>query len=127
VHRGLAFRPAFWLKMKAWNTACPRKWVASAVCAIPLHRLVSEGPKTQDGSLTCSGGQSPPRWSPLLWQKIYPCLDVWSPKWGSFPEALSLLQSAHSPSAVRDLSRLVPEGLRRQDQGNFFMSNGNSI
>jgi hypothetical protein len=45
-----------------------------------LRRLVSKGPWTQDGSLTCSGSQSPPGQTPLLWQGR--CLDVWSPKWG---------------------------------------------
>jgi hypothetical protein len=63
-----------------------------------LHRLVSKGPKTHEGSLTCSGGLSPPRWSPLLLQGR--CLDVCSLKQGSVPEAVLLLQSAHSPSAV---------------------------
>jgi hypothetical protein len=33
---------------------------------------------TQDGSLTCSGGQSPPGQTPLLWQGK--CLDIWSLK-----------------------------------------------
>ena len=39
-----------------------------------LCRLVSEGPGIEDGSLTCSGGQSPP-WRPSLlwWGK---CTDV---------------------------------------------------
>jgi hypothetical protein len=45
-----------------------------------LHRLVSEGSKTQDGSLTCSVGQNPPGLPPLLWWER--CPDVWSPKWG---------------------------------------------
>jgi hypothetical protein len=61
-----------------------------------LCKLVSEGPGTQDGSFTCSGSQSPPRQPFLLWQGR--CLDVWSPKWGSFPEAVSSLQSALSPA-----------------------------
>jgi hypothetical protein len=34
VHRGLVFRPASWEKMKAWNRACPRRCVASAVCVL---------------------------------------------------------------------------------------------
>jgi hypothetical protein len=53
-------------------SACPRSCVASAVCSLTLHspradlcRLVSEGPGTQDGSLTSSGSQSPPG-RPLL-------------------------------------------------------------
>ena len=49
------------------------------------------GPGRQDGSLTCSGGQSPPRWPPLLWQER--CPDVWSSQRGSVQEAVSLLQS----------------------------------
>ena len=39
---------------------------------------MSEGPGKQDGSLTCSGDQSPPRRLPLLW--LGRCLDVCSPK-----------------------------------------------
>ena len=34
VHRGLAFRPASWLKMKSWYRACPRRYVASTVCML---------------------------------------------------------------------------------------------
>ena len=34
AHRSLVFRPASWLKMKAQNRACPRRWVASAVCTL---------------------------------------------------------------------------------------------
>jgi hypothetical protein len=34
VHRVLVLRPASWLKMKAQNRACPRRCVASAVCAL---------------------------------------------------------------------------------------------
>jgi hypothetical protein len=64
-----------------------------------LHRLVSEGPRTLDGSLTCSVRQSPPRWTPLLWWRS--CTDVWSLKWGLSQKlccvCLSLLQSALSP------------------------------
>jgi hypothetical protein len=58
------------------------------LCSLCAHlpKLVSEGPGTQDGSLTCSGGQSPPSWSPLLWHGR--CPDVWSPKLGSVPEAV---------------------------------------
>jgi hypothetical protein len=76
-----------------------------------LHRLVSEEHWTQDGSLTCSGGQSPPRQTTLLWQNR--CPDVWSLKRGSVPvavllllvpEVVSLLQSACSPFAVHVLT-----------------------
>ena len=50
-------------------------------CAF-LCRLVSEGLGTQYGSLTCSGGQSPPRWPPLLWRgKVPGCLEVRSASW----------------------------------------------
>jgi hypothetical protein len=48
------------------NGVCPRSCVASAVCLLTLcslqaelRRLVSEGPRTYDGFLTCSGIQSP--------------------------------------------------------------------
>jgi hypothetical protein len=46
-----------------------------------LHRLVSKGLRTQDGSLTCSSGHSPPRWSPFLWQGSCPCLLVFRQSW----------------------------------------------
>ena len=67
-----------------------------------LHRLVSEGHRTQDGSLTCSGGQSPPGQTPLLWQGR--CPDVWSPKWG-MSQKLCCFCSPYS-----HLCRLVSEG-----------------
>ena len=41
-----------------------------------LRRLVSEGSRIQDGSLTCSGGQSSPWQPPLSWQGR--SADVWS-------------------------------------------------
>ena len=46
------------------------------LCSLHAHlqRLVSEGHGTQDGSLTCSVGQSPPGQTPLLWRGM--CLDV---------------------------------------------------
>ena len=45
-------------------------------CSLPalLCRLVSAGPRIEDGSLTCSGGQSPPWRPPLLWSGK--CTDV---------------------------------------------------
>jgi hypothetical protein len=66
-------------------SAFPRNCVPSAVGShslrrADLHRLVSEGPGTHDGSLFCSCSQSPPRRAPLLWQGK--CPDVWSPKRG---------------------------------------------
>ena len=81
-----------------------------------LHRLVSEGLKTQDGSHTCSGGQSPPRWSPLFWQGR--CPDVWSPKRGLSQKLCSFCLSQKlccfcSPHS--HLRRLVSEGSRNQD------------
>jgi hypothetical protein len=80
--------------------ACPRNGLPlQSACSLHSeHRLVSEGPKTQDGSLTCSGGQSPPGRPPLLWRGR--CPDVCSLKQGSVPEAVLLLQSARSPSVV---------------------------
>jgi hypothetical protein len=86
-----------------------------SLCA-QLHRLVSEGPKTQDGSLTCSGGQSPPRWSPLLWQGR--CLDICSPKRGSFQESVLLLpipEACLFCNLHSHLHRVVSEGPGRQD------------
>ena len=67
-----------------------------------LHRLVSKGPGTQDGSLTCSGSQNPLRWPPLSGGER--CPEVWSLNQGSAPEAVLLLQSASSPSEVRELT-----------------------
>ena len=72
-----------------------------------LHRLVFDRPGTQDGSLTCSGSQSPPRWPPLLWQGR--CPDVWSPK-QDLSQKLYRFCSMHS-----HLSRLVSEGPGAQD------------
>ena len=53
-----------------------------------LHRLVSKGSRTQDGSLTCSGGQSPPGQTLSSGGEGAGCLE---PKKGSVPEAVSLL------------------------------------
>jgi hypothetical protein len=63
----------------------PKQGLSQKMCCLcslhaHLHRLVSEGHGTQDGSLTCSGGQSPPGQIPLLWWGR--CPDIWSPKWG---------------------------------------------
>jgi hypothetical protein len=73
-----------------------------------LHRLISEGPGTQDGSLTCSGSQSPPRQPPLLWQGR--CWDVWSPK-GDPSQKLCCFCSLHA-----HLHRLVSAGPGTQDK-----------
>jgi hypothetical protein len=96
------------------------------VCSLHthLHRLVSEGPKTQDGSLTCSGGQSPPRWSPLLWQGQ--CSDVWSPKQGLSQKLCRFCLSqklCHFCSPPSHLHRLFSEEPRRQD-GSITCSEG---
>ena len=66
-------------------SACPRSCVLSAVYShrlrrAYLHRLVSKGPGTHDGSLICSCSQSPPGRAPLLCQGK--CPDIWSPKTG---------------------------------------------
>ena len=81
-----------------------------------LHRLVSKGHRTQDGSLSCSGGQSPPGQTPLLWRGR--CLDVWSPKWGLSQKLCCLCLSQKlccfcSPHS--HLHRLVSEGPGTQD------------
>ena len=67
------------------SSACPRSCVPSVVRShslrrTDLHRLVSEGPGTHDGSLICSCSQSPPGRAPLLCQGK--CPDIWSPKTG---------------------------------------------
>ena len=50
----------------------PKQGLSQKMCCLSslhdhLHRLVSEGRGTQDGSLTCSGSQSPLMQLPLLW------------------------------------------------------------
>ena len=87
-------------------------------CSLPadLHRLFSEGTGTQDGSLTCSGRQSPIRRAPYLWQGR--CPDVCSPKWVTVPETVSLLpvkKLCHFCSLLSYLCRLVSEGSRAKD------------
>ena len=72
-----------------------------------LRRLISEGPGTQDGSLSCSGSQSPPERTSLLWQGR--CSDVWSLKQG-LSQKLCLFCSLQS-----HLCRLVSEGPGTQD------------
>jgi hypothetical protein len=62
----------------------PKQGLSQKMCflcslCIHLHRLVSKGPGTQDGLLSCSGGQSPHRRPLLLWWRR--CPDVWSWKW----------------------------------------------
>jgi hypothetical protein len=70
-----------------------------------LLRLVSEGSGTQDGSLTCSGSQSPPgRTSPLA-EKVPGCLE---------PEGLSQ-KLCRFCSPYSHLCRLLSEGLGTQD------------
>jgi hypothetical protein len=69
-----------------------------------LHSLVSEGHGTQDGSLTRSGGQRPPRQTTLIWRGK--CPDVWSLKRG-LSQKLCCFCSPHS-----HLCRLVSEGFR---------------
>jgi hypothetical protein len=81
-----------------------------------LHSLVSEGHGTQDGSLICSVGQSPPVQTPLLWWGR--CPDVWGLKWGlsqklcgfCLSQKLCCFCSLHS-----HLRRLDSEGSRTQD------------
>jgi hypothetical protein len=63
----------------------PKQGLSQKMCCLCSlqaypHRLFSEGHGTQDGSLTCSGSQSPPGQTPLLWRGR--CLDVWSLKRG---------------------------------------------
>jgi hypothetical protein len=109
-----------------WQERCPDVWspkrgLSQKLCCFcslysHLHRLVSEGPRTQYGSLTCSGSQSPPWWIPLLWWGR--CLDVWSPKWGLSQKLCSFCLSQKlccfcSPHS--HLCRLVSEGPRTQD------------
>ena len=101
---------------EAWKQGLSQKMCFLSNLHTHLHRLVSKGPGTQDGSLTCSGSQSPPRQTPLLWQGR--CPDVWSLKQGlpqklchfCLSQKLCSLCSPHS-----HLRRLVSEGSRNQD------------
>ena len=78
VHRGLAFRPSSWPKMKARNKACPRRCVVSAVCTLTCT----------DWSLRDTGHKmalSPALVVRALQGRHLPqgmCPDVWSPKRG---------------------------------------------
>jgi hypothetical protein len=63
----------------------PKQGLSQKMCCLcslhaHLYRLVSVGEGTQDGSLTCSSGQTPPGQTSLLWWGR--CPDVWSPKRG---------------------------------------------
>jgi hypothetical protein len=106
----------------------PKQGLSQKMCCLcslhaHLHRLVSKGHWTQDGSLTCSGGQSPPRQTPLLWRGRWP--DVWSLKRGLSQSCVAFACSRSCvASAVRlftllsplaDLCRLVSEGSGTQD------------
>jgi hypothetical protein len=50
------------------NQGLSQKMVCLCSLCAHLHRLVSEGPKTQDSLLTCSEVQSLPGQPPLLWR-----------------------------------------------------------
>ena len=83
----------------------PQKMCCLCSLHAHLHRLISEGHWTQDGSLTCSRGQSPPRQTLLLFP------DVWSLKQGLSQKLCcfcSLLSHLHR-------LRLVSEGPGTQD------------
>jgi hypothetical protein len=90
----------------------PKQGLSQKMCCLcslhgHLHRLVSKGQETQDGSLTCSGSQSPPGQTPLLWRGR--CPDVWSLKRG-LSQKLCRFCRLHS-----HLGRLDSEGSGTQD------------
>jgi hypothetical protein len=60
---------------EGWKQGLSQKMCFLCSLCAHLHRLVSDGPGTQDGSLICSEGKRPPRQPPLLWQGR--CPDVW--------------------------------------------------
>jgi hypothetical protein len=91
----------------------------SAVPEADLHRLVSEEPGKQDGSLTCSGGQSSPGRPPLLWPGR--CPDVCSPKTGPVPEAMLLLPVPEAVSLLQSTLSPVHTGLRDQSVDTSFL------
>jgi hypothetical protein len=86
-----------------------------------LHRLFSKGHGTQDGSLTCSGGQSPPGQTPLLWWGR--CLDIWILKQGLSQKLCCFCLSqnlCNFCSQHSHLHRLVSEGPATQDRSLLF-------
>jgi hypothetical protein len=85
-------------------------------CSLHSHmcRLVSEGPRAKDGSLTCSVSQCAPGQTPLLWRGRL--LDVWSLKQDMSQSCVTSANHSltlHCPRA--DLGRLVSKRLRTQD------------
>jgi hypothetical protein len=121
---------------KIWHSDQPSAWrwraktgPAPEMCCLcslraHLHRLVfEEGPRTQDGSLICSGGQSPPNWSPLLLRGRY--LDVWTLKQGSVPEAvlfLPVLEAVlllHSTCSSPEIHELIWADWSQRDPGHL--------
>jgi hypothetical protein len=114
----------------------PQKGLSQKMCCFcslctHLHRLVSKGPRTQDGSLTCSSSQSPPRWSPLFWWGR--CPDVWSLKRGLSQKPCHFCLSqklcrfynpvAHPMHSVRRSAQTGLRGTRTQD-GSLTCSGG---
>jgi hypothetical protein len=90
-------------------SACPRSCVPSSVCSLTfcslwadLHRLVSEGPETQDGSITCS-------------ERALPCRHL-----SSGGEGTQMTRARNGAlccfcSLCSHLNSLVSEGPRTQD------------
>jgi hypothetical protein len=114
VHRGLVFRPAYWLKMKVWNRACPRKCVASAVCTLtwrawslrdPGHKIApSPAPAVRalPGGHLFSGGEGAQMSG--AWNRVCP---------RSCATSAVCWLTLRSPRAV--LCRLVSKGPGTQD------------
>ena len=97
------------------SSACPRSCVPSVVRShslrrTELHRLVSEGPGTHDGSLICSCSQSPSGRTPLLWQGK--CLDVWSWKRGVSKKLCDYCLSQNLTCCCTQHSHLTEYSLR---------------
>jgi hypothetical protein len=99
----------------------PKQGLSQKICCLcslqaHLHRLVSEGHRKKDGPLTCSGGQSAPRLTLLLWRGR--CPDVWNLKHGLSQKLCSFCQSqklCRFCSLHSHLCRLVSEGSWTQD------------
>jgi hypothetical protein len=116
----------------AQKGVCPRSCVASALCLLTFHglqadlcRLVSEGPGAQDGSLTCSGSQSPPGRHLSSGGEAARISGVRN---GVCPRSCvaSAVCSLTLGSSEADLCRLVSEGPRTQD-GSLISSFKNGI
>jgi hypothetical protein len=98
VHRGLVFRSASWLKMKAWNRACPRRCVSSAVWVLTCMDWSHRDLEHKMAPFLLWHSEPSQAATSSLAEKVTGCLEL---RMGSVPEAVFLLQSTCSPSVVK--------------------------